>query len=129
MSFPLAHPVGVPARTVAAAPGWPATLEAELTRPAGLLAGAGAPAAGTLAIPALAAGPGDITGIRMRTTGNPPHALDVIAGGDLTPHAGAGSAFARLRPLLEAAAHPRDGGDAEAGAPCKPHCLPGPSTD
>ncbi|MGW2304840.1 hypothetical protein [Streptomyces sp. NPDC001809] len=108
MSFPFAHPVGALARTAAVAPGWPATLEAaeaELARPAGLLDGASTPVvptAGALAIPALDPGPGDATGIRVRTAGNPPHALYVIVGSDLPSH---------------------------AGAPREPHCLPGPSTD
>ncbi|KOX37917.1 MULTISPECIES: hypothetical protein [unclassified Streptomyces] len=100
MPFLLTHPANVPMRTAAVAPGWPAppgAAETELTRLAGLLAGAGTPVVpttGVRAIPARAAGPGDTTGIRVRTTGNPPHALYVIAGGDLPPHAGAGSAFA-----------------------------------
>ncbi|MFF9981137.1 hypothetical protein [Streptomyces erythrochromogenes] len=76
-------------------------------------------AAGVLAAPGLAVGPGDSTGIRVRTTGNPPHALYTTAG----------SAFARLRPLIEAAARPCDGCGAEAGEPCNPGCLPDPTTD
>ncbi|OKJ48095.1 hypothetical protein AMK27_38810 [Streptomyces sp. CB02009] len=119
----------------AAASAWPATAEAadaELAHLAELLAEAGVtavPGAGVLAAPGLAAGPGDTAGIRVRTTANPPHALYLIAAGRLTPHTTAGSAFAHLRPLLEAAARPCDGCGAEAGEPCNPHCLPDPTTD
>ncbi|WP_031157646.1 hypothetical protein OHA91_35635 [Streptomyces erythrochromogenes] len=65
----------------------------------------------------------------MRTTSNPPHALYVIAAGRLTPHTSASSAFARLHPLIEAAARPATGCGAEARAPCNPNCLPDPTTD
>ncbi|MDX2565049.1 hypothetical protein PV371_36095 [Streptomyces sp. TX20-6-3] len=119
----------------AAAYAWPATAEAagaELAHLAELLAEAGVtavPGAGVLAAPGLAAGPGDMAGIRVRTTANPPHALYLIAAGRLTPHTTAGSAFAHLRPLLEAAARPCGGCGAEAGEPCNPDCLPDPTTD
>ncbi|MCX5078771.1 hypothetical protein OHA84_37915 (plasmid) [Streptomyces sp. NBC_00513] len=135
MSFSLTYPAGSPTQTAGAAPAWPATSAAavaELARLAQLLTEAGVtnvPATGVLAIPGLAAGPGDTAGIRVRTTGNPPHAVYVIAGGSITPHTGADSAFARLHPLIEAAARPCDGCGAEAGAPCNPHCLPDPTND
>ncbi|WP_331719719.1 hypothetical protein [Streptomyces virginiae] len=135
MSISLTYPAGSPTQTAGAVPAWLATAaaaEAELSRLAELLAEAGVttvPAAGVLAIPGLAAGPGDTTGIRVRTTSNPPHALYVVAGGNLTPHSGADSAFARLHPLIEAAARPCDGCGAEASAPCNPNCLPDPTND
>ncbi|MFD6113885.1 hypothetical protein ACFWG0_27780 [Streptomyces yangpuensis] len=135
MSLSLAHPAGTVTQAAAAASAWPATAadaEAELARLAELLAEAGVtavPAAGVLAAPGLAAGPGDTAGIRVRTTSNPPHALYVIAAGRITPHAGADSAFAHLRPLIEAAARPCDGCNAEAFKPCHPGCLSDPSTD
>ncbi|MFI8515303.1 hypothetical protein ACIGHB_29665 [Streptomyces sp. NPDC085460] len=138
MSFPTMLPIGSPAPAEPAAGAgvsvWPATTAAaaaELARLAGLLAEAGAtvvPAADTLTIPHLACGPGDTAGVRVRTTGRAPHALYIIAAGRITPHAGADSAFADLHPLLEAAARPCEGCDAEAGTPCNPHCLPDPST-
>ncbi|MET9324079.1 hypothetical protein ABZX75_28510 [Streptomyces sp. NPDC003038] len=135
MSFSLTHPAGSATQAAAAASAWPATAaaaDAELAHLAELLAEAGVtalPAAGVLAVPGLAAGPGDTAGIRVRTTSNPPHALYVIAVGRLTPHAGAASAFAHLRPLIDAAARPCDGCGAEAGKPCNPGCLPDPTTD
>ncbi|MFD0269588.1 hypothetical protein ACFVGY_23930 [Streptomyces sp. NPDC127106] len=135
LSLSLAHPAGTVTQAAAAAPAWPATAaaaEAELARLAELLAEAGVtavPAAGVLAAPGLAAGPGDTAGIRVRTTSNPPHALYVIAADRITPHAGADSAFAHLRPLIEGAARPCDGCNAEAGKPCNPGCLSDPSTD
>ncbi|MEU8435477.1 hypothetical protein AB0F18_21695 [Streptomyces sp. NPDC029216] len=135
MPFPLIRPAGSATQTAAAASAWPATAaaaDAELAHLAELLAEAGVtalPAAGVLAVPGLAAGPGDTVGIRVRTTSNPPHALYVIAAGHLTPHASAGSAFAHLHPLIEAAARPCDGCGAEAGEPCNPGCLPDPTTD
>ncbi|MFE5723316.1 hypothetical protein [Streptomyces erythrochromogenes] len=112
MSFSLTHPAGTAAQGEVAASAWPATA-----------------AAGVLAVPGLAAGPGDTAGIRVRTTSNPPHALYVIAAGSITPHVGADSAFAHLHPLIEAAARPCDGCGAEASKPCNPNCLPDPSTD
>ncbi|MEV7442993.1 hypothetical protein AB0O22_17885 [Streptomyces sp. NPDC091204] len=135
MSLSLTHPAGSAMQTATAASAWPATAEAadaELAHLAELLAEAGVtavPAVGVLAAPALAAVPGDTTGIRVRTTSNPPHALYVIAAGRLTPHTTAGSAFAHLRPRIEAAARPCDGCGAEAGEPCNPGCLPAPTTD
>ncbi|WP_327388881.1 hypothetical protein [Streptomyces sp. NBC_01207] len=134
MSFPITSPAGSPSQTAGAVPVWPATAAAagaELSRLTELVAEAGVtavPAAGVLAIPGIAAGPGDTAGIRVRTTSNPPHAL-YVAGGSLTPHTGADSAFARLHPLIEAAARPCDGCSAEAGEPCNPNCLPDPSND
>ncbi|KIF02702.1 hypothetical protein PL81_28515 [Streptomyces sp. RSD-27] len=112
MSFSLTHPAGTVTQAEDAASAWPATAaaaDAELARLAELLSGAGVtvlPAAGVLAVPGFAAGPGDTAGIRVRTTSNPPHALYVIAAGRITPHAGADSAFAHLHPLIEAAARP-----------------------
>ncbi|MEU2454823.1 hypothetical protein ABZ605_32635 [Streptomyces sp. NPDC012765] len=135
MSLSLTHPAGPVTQAEAAASAWPATAaaaEAELAHLAELLAEAGVtvlPASGVLAVPGLAAGPGDTAGIRVRTTSNPPHALYVIAAGSITPHAGADSAFAQLHPLIEAAARPCDGCGAEAFKPCNPNCLPDPSTD
>ncbi|MEY2229723.1 hypothetical protein [Streptomyces sp. BF23-19] len=135
MSLSITHPAGSPTQAATEASAWPATTEAaqaELVRLAELLAEAGVtviPAAGVLAIPDLASGPGDTAGIRVRTTNRPPHALYVIGGGELTPHTGADSAFAVLRPLVEAAARPCDGCGAEAGEPCNPFCLPDPSND
>ncbi|MFJ4879919.1 hypothetical protein ACIP93_32595 [Streptomyces sp. NPDC088745] len=135
MSLSLIHPAGTATQAETAASAWPATTaaaEAELARLTELLAEAGVtalPGAGVLAVPGLAAGPGDTTGIRVRTTSNPPHALYVIAAGRITPHAGADSAFAHLRPLIEAAARPCDGCGAEAYEPCNPFCLPDPTTD
>ncbi|MGO4459889.1 hypothetical protein AB4039_21715 [Streptomyces sp. M-16] len=129
MSFSLTHSAGTVTQAEDAASAWPATAaaaDAELARLAELLAEAGVtvlPDAGVLAVPGLAAG------IRVRTTSNPPHALYVIAAGRITPHAGADSAFAYLRPLIEAAARPCDGCGAEASKPCNPNCLPDPSTD
>ncbi|MFG2979542.1 hypothetical protein ACGFYY_41970 [Streptomyces sp. NPDC048331] len=105
---------------------------ARLVRLASLLAEADVTVistAGVISIPDLAYGPGDTAGIRVRTTSNPPHALYVIAAGRIPPHAGAGSAFAHLRPLIEAAARPCDGCGAEAYEPCNPFCLPDPSND
>ncbi|WP_030387922.1 hypothetical protein [Streptomyces sp. NRRL S-241] len=135
MPLALTHPAGSAKQTATAASAWPATAaaaDAELAHLAELLADAGVttvPAAGALAAPGLAAGPGDTTGIRVRTTSNPPHALYLLAAGRLTPHTTAGCAFAHLRPLIEAAARPCDGCDAEAGEPCDPFCLPDPTTD
>lgn len=132
MSLSITHSAG---STTQAAAGWPATAQAadaELVRLAELLAEADVKvisAAGVLSIPDLACGQGDTAGIRVRTTRRSPHALYVIAAGELTPHTDADSAFAVLRPLVEAAARPCDGCDAEAGLPCKPHCLPAPSND
>ncbi|MFD9078272.1 hypothetical protein [Streptomyces erythrochromogenes] len=135
MSFSLTHLASTVTQAEDAASAWPATAaaaDAELARLAELLAEAGVtvlPAAGILAVPGLAAGPGDTAGIRVRTTSNPPHALYVIAASRITPHAGADSAFAHLHPLIEAAARPCDGCGAEASKPCNPNCLPDPSTD
>ncbi|MEW1700651.1 MULTISPECIES: hypothetical protein [unclassified Streptomyces] len=135
MFLSFTHPAGAVTQAAASASAWPVTAadaEAELGRLAELLAEAGVaavPAAGVLAAPGLAAGPGDTAGIRVRTTSNPPHALYVIAAGRITPHAGADSAFAHLRPLIEAAARPCDGCNAEASTPCNPFCLSDPSTD
>ncbi|WP_331735348.1 hypothetical protein OG590_40285 (plasmid) [Streptomyces goshikiensis] len=138
MPFPLTSPAGSPTHTAGPAPAWPATAAAELSRLAELLAEAEAeaeadatavPAPGVLAVPGLAASPGDTAGIRVRTISNPPYALYVIAAGRITPHAGADSAFAHLHPLIEAAARPCDGCGAEASKPCNPNCLPDPSTD
>ncbi|THA74876.1 hypothetical protein [Streptomyces sp. A0592] len=135
MTLAPTHPAGSATQPAAAASAWPATaaaVGAELAHLAELLAEAGitaVPAAGVLAAPGLAAGPGDTTGIRVRTTSNPPHALYLIAGGRLTPHTTAGSAFAHLRPLIEAAARPCGGCGAEAGEPCNPFCVPDPTTD
>ncbi|MDH6544125.1 hypothetical protein [Streptomyces sp. SPB4] len=129
MSLSLTHPARSATQPAATASTWPATAEAadaELTRLAKLLADAGAtalPAEGVLAVPGLA------SGIRVRTTSNPPHALYIIAAGRITPHAGADSAFAYLRPLIEAAARPCDGCGAEAYKPCNPNCLSDPSND
>ncbi|MFJ3817812.1 hypothetical protein [Streptomyces sp. NPDC090056] len=129
------HPVGIVAQAEDAAYAWPATAaatDAELAHLAELLTEAGVtvlPAAGVLAVPGLAAGPGDTAGIRVRTTSNPPHALYVIAAGSITPHACADSAFAHLHPLIEAAARPCDGCGAEASKPCNPNCLPDPWND
>ncbi|MFD9519725.1 hypothetical protein [Streptomyces sp. NPDC059979] len=135
MSLSITHAGGGPTQAAAAASVWPATAEAaeaELGWLAELLAEAGVTAisaAGVLAIPDLACGPGDTAGIRVRTTSRPPHALYVIAAGELAPHASADSAFAELHPLVEAAARPCDGCGAEAGLPCNPNCLPDPSND
>ncbi|MFE5714526.1 hypothetical protein ACFQ7J_27400 [Streptomyces sp. NPDC056501] len=135
MSFSLTHPAGTVTQAETAASAWLATAaaaDAELARLAELLAEASVtaiPAAGVLAVPGLAAGPGDTAGIRVRTTSNPPHALYVIAADRITPHAGADSAFTHLRPLIETAARPCDGCGAEASKPCNPNCLPDPSTD
>ncbi|MFD5935704.1 hypothetical protein [Streptomyces sp. NPDC060333] len=135
MSISTTHPAASATQAAAAAPAWLATAvaaDAELTYLAELLAAAGVTAlraSGVLAVPDLAAGPGDTAGIRVRTTSNPPHALYVIAAGSITPHAGADSAFAHLRPLIEAAARPCDGCGAEASKPCNPNCLPDPSND
>lgn len=135
MLFSLTHPAGSATQAAAAASAWPATAaaaEAELAYLAELLAEAGVtavPATGVLAAPGLAAGPGDTVGIRVRATSNPPHALYVIAAGRLTPHTSASSAFAHLRPRIEAAARPCDGYGAEAYEPCNPFCLPDPTTD
>ncbi|MEU2391955.1 hypothetical protein [Streptomyces sp. NPDC007369] len=132
MPFSLIHPAGSATQTASA---WPATAtaaDAGLAHLAELLAEAGVtavPAAGALAAPGLAAGPGDTAGIRVRTTSNPPHALYVIAAGHLTPHVDSASAFAHLHPLIEAAGRPCDGCGAEAYKPCNPNCLPDPTTD
>ncbi|MDX3537228.1 hypothetical protein PV721_23205 [Streptomyces sp. MB09-01] len=129
------HPAGSPTQAAAEASAWPATAEAaeaQLVRLAELLAEAGVTvisAAGVISIPELACGPGDTAGIRVRTTSRPPHALYVVAGGNLTPHTSADAAFARLHPLIEAAARPCDGCGAEASAPCNPNCLPDPTND
>ncbi|AJF70465.1 hypothetical protein [Streptomyces vietnamensis] len=134
MSFATGAPADSPSQAAAPTPVWPATAEAaeaELGRLAELLTEADTaviPAAGVLAIPDLAYGPGDTTGIRVRTTSHPPHALYVIAAGELTPHTSADSVFAHLRPLLEAAARSCDGCGAEAGVPCNPNCQSDPST-
>ncbi|MFE6462262.1 hypothetical protein ACFVP0_33025 [Streptomyces cinereoruber] len=125
---------GSPTQAEVTAPAWPTTPEAseiELARLAELLDQAGILAVrteGLLAIPALAAGPRDTAGIRVRTTSNLPHALYVIACGGLTPHVNADGDFAQLLPLLEAAARPCGGSGAEAGVPCNAYCLPHPST-
>ncbi|MER8233138.1 hypothetical protein [Streptomyces sp. NPDC094049] len=135
MSLSLTRPADSATRNAADVSAWPATAAAadtELAQLAALLAEAGittVPAAGVLTAPGLAAGPGDTTGIRVRTTSNPPHALYLISAGRLTPHAGAASALAHLHPLIEAADRPCDGCGAKAGAPCNPNCLPDPTTD
>ncbi|MFE4206116.1 hypothetical protein ACFRSX_32640 [Streptomyces goshikiensis] len=75
MPFPLASLAGSPTHTAGPAPAWPAAAAAELSRLAELLAEAdvtAVPAPGFLAIPGLAAGPGDTVGIRVRTISNPP---------------------------------------------------------
>ncbi|MFE6714011.1 hypothetical protein [Streptomyces sp. NPDC057695] len=116
MSLSLTHPAGTVTQAEGAASAWPATAaaaDAELAR----LAEAGVtvlPTSGVLAVPGLGR-PVDTVGIRVRTTSNPPHALYVIAAGRITPHTTAGSAFAHLRPLIEAAARPCDGCGADAG--------------
>ncbi|MFE5483027.1 hypothetical protein [Streptomyces sp. NPDC056527] len=80
-------------------------------------------------MPDLAYGTGDTTSIRVRTTSHPPpHALYVITAGELTPYTSADNAFARLRPILEAAARSREGCGAEAGVPCNPNRLSDPSS-
>ncbi|MFI7359745.1 hypothetical protein ACIBTP_38165 [Streptomyces avidinii] len=135
MSLSITHPAGSPTQAAAEAAGWPATAEAaeaELVRLASLLAEAGVTVistAGVISIPDLAYGPGDTAGIRVRTTSRPPHALYVIAAGELAPHTSADSAFADLHPLVEAAARPCDGCGAEAGVPCNPNCQSDPSND
>ncbi|MEV8536146.1 hypothetical protein [Streptomyces sp. NPDC051211] len=135
MSFLITSPADSSPQAEAAARKWPATAdaaEAELARLAELLLEAGVtvlPAAGVLAMPGLACGPGDTAGIRVRTTSRAPHALYVIAAGELIPHTSADSAFAALYPLVEAAARPCDGCGADAGEPCNPNCLPDPSND
>nr|MDT0519926.1 hypothetical protein [Streptomyces sp. DSM 41633] len=135
MSLSITHPAGSPIQAAAEASAWPATAEAaeaQLVQLAELLAEAGVTvisAAGVISTPDLACGPGDTAGIRVRTTSRPPHALYVIAAGELTPHTSAESAFASLYPLVEAAARPCEGCGAEAGEPCNPFCLPDPTTD
>ncbi|MGW6562756.1 hypothetical protein [Streptomyces hydrogenans] len=99
-----------PLPTATAAPAWPAA-ENELTHLADLLTTA-APA-----IPDLSRRPGDTAGIRLRTTGLPPHARFSVEAGDTTVHAGADAVSAGLHPLPE------------AGAPCNPNHLPAPLTD
>ncbi|MFJ2060279.1 hypothetical protein ACIOMM_30675 [Streptomyces sp. NPDC087908] len=127
--MPLFHTRPVRAAQTAGGSTWPANAaaaDAQLADLTALLAEAGVTvtaAAGTLTAPDLAAYPGDTTGIRVRTTSNPPHALYLIAAGRLTPHTTADSVFARLRPLIEAAARPCDGCGAEAGEPCNPNCT------
>ncbi|MEU5150055.1 hypothetical protein AB0G42_23100 [Streptomyces yangpuensis] len=80
MPFSLTHPAGTATQTEHAGSAWPATAaaaDAELARLTELLAEAGVtavPAAGVLATPGLAAGPGATVGIRVRTTSNPPPA-------------------------------------------------------
>ncbi|MET9842456.1 hypothetical protein ABZZ01_32455 [Streptomyces virginiae] len=103
-----------------------AAADAELAHLAELLAEAGVTALPAAGVPAV---PGHAAGIRVRTTSNPPHALYVIVASSITPHAGAGSALAHLRPHIEAAARSCDGCYVEAYEPCNPHCLPDPSND
>ncbi|WP_405593939.1 hypothetical protein OG741_00460 [Streptomyces sp. NBC_01410] len=80
-----------------------------------------------LVLPALASGPGDTVGIRVRATGRAPHALYVITAADLVPLTHAAGALAYLEPFIEAAARGCECG-AEPGEPCMPNRLPDPST-
>ncbi|MFF9870413.1 hypothetical protein ACF1G0_34415 [Streptomyces sp. NPDC013953] len=53
-----------------------------------------------LALPDLAAGPGDTAGIRVRATSRAPHALDVITAAALVPLTHAAGALAFLQPAV-----------------------------